>query len=234
MRIRVSCLPGWESCLPKPRPAAETLPDWLKRMPATAPSAVLAGEAVRTVKQCPPFVDAMRAGIVFPLAADLTVKNGEMSWDWDPPATPGARTTRSPVGVHVPEQAVGLPGADPDLFVVKFNNFWTVELPEGWSMLFGHPANRPDLPFRTLTGLVDADRWRDGFVHFPALWTDPGFEGELAAGTPVAQGYPVPRAAPDLETGEMTAEAFARHLAVQDALQEDPGLYRKRYRIGPG
>ncbi len=233
MRIRFTCLPGFEGRIPRPRPADGALPDWLRRMPAGAPSAVLAGAEVRTVKQCPPFVDAMRAGILFPLAADVTVAGGELSWDWDAPVHPAARVTRSPLGLHVPEQATGVPGAEAGRFVLKFTNYWTVALPEGWSMLFGHPANRMDLPFRTLTGLVDADRWRDGFVHFPAIWTDPAFEGRLAAGTPVAQGYPVPREALELDFAEMDEADLARHLEVQDALQEDPGLYRRSYRVGP-
>lgn len=230
MKIRLSCLPGYETLVPKPRLAAGTLPDWVKTMPAKAESAVLAGAEVRTVKQCPPFLDAMQAGILFPLAADLTVENGELSWDWDLPAHPQGRTSRSPIGVHVPEQGRGVPGVEDGQFLVKFNSFWTLELPEGWSMLFSHPANRGELPFRTLTGLVDADQWRDGLVHFPAIWTDPQFSGTLAAGTPVAQGWPVPREALELEFGPMDEAALTRHTQVQDALQDEPGLYRKSYR----
>ncbi|MDD3446341.1 MAG: hypothetical protein PHS60_13075 [Zavarzinia sp.] len=232
MKIRFSCLPGYEDYLPKPRLAAGALPDWLKRMPAEAASAVLAGANVRTVKQCPPFVDAMQGGILFPLAAEVTVRGGDFSWDWNLPRHPESRLTRSPLGLHVPEQAVGAPAVPPGQFVLKFTNFWTIDLPEGWSMLFGHPANRLDLPFRTLSGLVDCDRFRDGFVHFPALWTDPGFEGVLPAGTPVAQGWPVKREALEIEAGAFDDAALARHLAVEEGLQAEPGFYRKRFRAG--
>jgi hypothetical protein len=232
MKIRFSCLPGYEEIVPKPRLAAGALPDWLAKMPATAPSPTLAGAEVRTVKQCPPFLDAMQAGILFPLAADLTFENGEFSWDWNLPSAPAGRATRSPVGVHVPEQIVGFPGCPSGDFAIKFNAFWTIELPDGWSMLFSHPANRADLPFRTLTGRVDADRWRDGLVHFPAIWTNSGFAGTLAAGTPVAQGWPVPRERLELEFGPMDEEALARHLELQENLSREPGLYRKAHRAG--
>lgn len=230
MNIRFSCLPGYEPYLPKPLLSREGLPAWLKAMPAKAGSAVLGGAEVRTVKQCPPFIDAMRFGILFPLAADVALENGEFSWDWNLPAHPVARTTRSPLGFHLPEQAIDMPGVDPQQFAVKFNTFWTVGLPEGWSMLFTHPVNRMDLPFRTLTGLVDCDNWRDGFVHFPAIWVEPGFEGTLVAGTPVAQAWPVRRDPLELTFGEMDDDALARHLVVQDGLQDEPGLYRKSYR----
>lgn len=226
MKIRVSCLPAHEPFLPKPAIASGALPDWLRAMPAHATSDVLDGAEVRTVKQCPPFVDAMRTGILFPLACDLHVADGELSWDW---ALPDAGGTRSPVGLHVPEQTAGLPGARAGDFTVKFTNFWTVSLPPGWSMLFGHPANRGDLPYRTLSGLVDCDAWGDGHVHFPALWTDAGFEGVLPAGTPVAQGFPVRREPLELECG--TIEDATAHDALRAALDANPGLYRKRYRV---
>lgn len=230
MKIRFTCLPGYEDIVPKPTLAGTGLPTWLKSMPARRESEVLAGAPVRTLKQCPPFVDAMRAGILFPLAADLHFAGGELTWDWSLPPQPDGRATRSPIGVHVPEQAVGMPGLPSGQFALKFNNFWTVHLPEGWSMLFTHPANRTDLPFRTLTGQVDVDAFSDGFVHFPAIWVDPEFEGPLAAGTPVAQGWPVPRAALQLEYAGMNGDELARHQTLEDGLQADPGLYRKRYR----
>ncbi|MCG8461128.1 MAG: hypothetical protein MI919_32995, partial [Holophagales bacterium] len=85
------------------------------------------------------------------------------------------------------EQAAGSPLSDADTVIVKFNNFWTIECPSGWSLLVTHPVNREDLPFRTLTGLVDADRYGDAFIHFPARWSDPDFTGLLPRGTPVAQ-----------------------------------------------
>jgi len=225
------CLPGYEAFLPKPVLASTGLPDWIREMPAEAAAVLLSGGPVRTVKQCPPFLDAMRGGILFPLAADLTFRDGEFSWDWDLPRHDQARPTRAPIGVHLPEQATGMPGIyEPDEFIVKFTNFWTIALPKGWSMLFTHPVNRYDLPFCTMSGMVDCDGWTDGSVHFPAIWTDPDFDGVLPAGTPVAQGYPVPREALDLETGEMSAAELDAHLVVQDGLQEEPGLYRKRYR----
>lgn len=199
-------------------------------MPSLTASASLAGADVRTVKHCPPFIDAMQAGILFPLATDVVMEDGELSWDWNLPPHPESRMTRSPVGVHVPEQAAGMPGAGPTTFVVKFTNFWTVTLPEGWSMLFTHPLNRLDLPFRTLSGMVSADQWTAGFVHFPAIWTDHGFEGVIDAGTPVAQAFPVPRESLDIGFGVMNETELGAHLDVQAKLQDIEGVYRKGYR----
>ena len=65
-------------------PALQALPDWLREMPGAAFSD-LHGRDVRTVKQCPPFVDAMRHGFVMRLPCDVTVADGRFSWDWDLP-----------------------------------------------------------------------------------------------------------------------------------------------------
>ena len=156
---------------------------------------------------------------------------GEIAWDWDPPVITDAPITRAPVGVHVPEQATGVPlGLPEGQLVLKFTNYWTLSAPEGWQLLFTHPLNRADLPFLTLTGLVSADRFTDGYVHFPALWTDPAFEGTLPAGTPVAQVIAVPRDLPGLTVETMDEAQVAASRAVQEALQAEPGVYRKRFR----
>lgn len=235
MRLTFRCLPGYEAILPRPVAARTRLPDWLKAMPSVAISETLGGIEVRTLKHCPPLIDALSAGVLMPLAADFTVSGGELSWDWEAPRVAGLRHTRSPVGLHVPEQTSGvpLPVADGQ-FVVKFTNFWAVEAPEGWSVLFVHPLNREDLPFRTLAGLVDCDRFSDGFVHFPALWTNPGFEGVLPAGTPVAQAIPVRREAVEIVAETMDAGRIAAHREIEEGLSADPGLYRRAFRAGQG
>jgi hypothetical protein len=234
MRLTFRCLPGFQDLLPKPVPARKGLPEWLKDMPSTARSETLGGVEVRTLKHCPPLIDALSAGVLMPLAADVTVRDGELSWDWEAPRVPGLRHTRSPIGLHVPEQTTGVPlPIHPGQFVVKFTSFWTLEVPDGWSVLFLHPLNREDLPFRALAGLVDCDRFTDGFVHFPALWTNPGFEGVLKRGTPVAQAIPVPREALEIVTEVMDETRLDAHRAVEDGLAEDPGFYRKTFRVGP-
>jgi hypothetical protein len=76
---------------------------------------------------------------------------------------------------------------EPDRLLIKFHNPWLIEAPEGYSVLFMHPINRFDLPFTTLTGLVDCDRSRDTWIHFPVHWHDVNFNSVLQKGTPIAQ-----------------------------------------------
>jgi hypothetical protein len=218
-----------EGLLPPPTPAVQGLPGWLKTMPASAYSGVVGGED-DTVKRCPPFVDAMTTGFLIPLICDLHVENGEFTWDNDLPAGGAVSLPRSPIGIHDAGQVAGTPLSDPDRFLIKFHNLWTVEAPEGYALLFTHPANRFDLPFTTLTGLVDCDRYRDAWIHFPAHWHDVAFSGVLPKGTPVAQVYPVKRESWAMRTAALTEdEAQAAHDLLGD-IGREKGVYRKRFR----
>lgn len=204
-------------------------------MPANAPSELHDGADVRTLKQCPPLIDALGLGLLMPLVADVMVRDGVLSWDWDVPAMPDQLLVRSPIGFHVPEQTKGAPFELHAQMAVKFMSFWTLEVPKGWSILFTHPLNRLDLPFQTLAGVVDCDRFCDGLVHFPALWTDPAFEGVLPAGTPVAQAIPIPRGPLELSVTAQTTPQSQATAQLQEALQTQPGHYRKAYRASkPG
>src|SRR6185312_13085264 len=219
-------LDGW---LPPPVPAAQALPQWLRTMPAQAPNLVSASED-DTVKRCPPFVDAMTSGWLIPLMCEVTVQGGQFSWDLELPSSRSVAFPRSPLGLHDPGQVAGTPLFDPDRFVIKFHNLWTIEAPDGYSVLFTHPFNRFDLPFTTLTGLVDCDRYHDAWIHFPALWRDSGFEGVRAKGTPIAQCIPVRREDWRTQTAALTAKEAQRTSAVVGAIGREKGVYRRRFR----
>jgi hypothetical protein len=60
MGIVFRCDPAIEPELMRPVAARAALPEWLRAMPRTAFSE-LHGQDLRTVKQCPPFVDAIAA-----------------------------------------------------------------------------------------------------------------------------------------------------------------------------
>lgn len=231
--VRFRCDPALAAHIPRPVLARRALPDWLRDMPAQAFSD-LHGTEIRTVKQCPPFVDAMSYGFMMPLACDVWVEDGSLTWDWDVPTPSMAGHPRAPISFHAPSQALGSPLHAADRAMVKFNSFWTIELDPGWSLFAMHPANRPDLPFRTVTGLVDADLYHDVGIFFPAEWVDAGFRGKLARGTPVAQCFPVPRSPLALSFADMDAAEAARYDATGAEILAGPGVYRKRFRARRG
>ena len=230
MKITFRCDPALIDLLPAPVAAKAALPDWLRQMPPRVASP-LHQRSIRTVKQCPPFVDAMTHGFLILLPCDLAVRDGCFTWDWPLPPLKLADHPRSPLSFHVAEQVAGSPLARGAQAAIKFNGFWTIELEPGWSLMAVHPVNRDDLPFRLVTGLVDADRFVDIGINLPAVWTDPGFAGVLPRGTPIAQCYPVPREPLELACEAMSASHLQRYQDLsRDILAGAPGTYRRRFR----
>ena len=229
MLLTFRCPRELEGLLAPPVPAAQGLPDWFKAMPPQAFNAV-SSRTGDTVKRCPPFIDAMTSGFLIPLICDVRVENGEFTWDNDLPPGGAINFVRSPIGFHDISQVSGTPLFDPDRFLIKFHNLWTIEAPEGYALLFTHPANRFDLPFTTLTGLVDSDRYHDNFIHFPAHWHDANFNGVLPKGTPVAQCMPVKRENWEMRIAAFTDEDTQRTHDLTTAIYRETGIYRRQFR----
>src|SRR5690349_17795167 len=62
---------------PAPYPASRGVPQWMKELPVDRPLQQPAPQGARpvdvpTVKQCPPFLEAMTCGYVIPLAGEVT------------------------------------------------------------------------------------------------------------------------------------------------------------------
>jgi len=227
LNVVFRCAPELAGALPPPIPAVQGLPDWFKAMPQNAFNMIVQRETP-TLKRCPPFIDAMTYGFLFPLVCDLKVDKGEFTWDFDLPA--GVGPWRSPISFHDGSQATGSPFFEEDRFIIKFHNFWAVEVPPGYSLLFTHPANRADLPFTSVTGLVDSDLYRDNYIHFPAHWHDVNFSGVLPKGTPVAQCVPVKRENWGYRVDTQSEEQARRILELSNAIERDLGVYRRQFR----
>lgn len=223
------CSPELQDLIPAPIPAVQGLPDWFKELPQKVFTPTTGGE-MHGVKKCPPFIDAMICGFLIPLAIDLTVRDGEFTWSFDVPKGFVSEHALSPISFHDPKQVAGTPFFDDDRFIIKFNNFWTIQAPPGYSLLFTHPINRGDLPFTTLTGLVDCDAFHDVPIHFPARWHNADFNGVLAKGTPIAQCIPVRRENWVGHVGALTGEAATRMIEMKDTLARETDVYRRQYR----
>jgi hypothetical protein len=229
MTLKFRCPAELEGRLPPPVPATLGLPNWLKTMPQQAYNALNMREQ-DTVKRCPPFVDAMTSGFLLPLICDLTVENGSIRWENEIPPGGALDFPRSPIGFHDSSQVMGSPLFEPDRLLIKFNNLWTIEAPEGYAVLFTHPFNRFDLPFTTLSGLVDCDRYRDSWIHFPAHWHDKNFSGVLPKGTPVAQCMAVKRESWVADTAPLTADETQQVHELTTTINRESGLYRRQFR----
>jgi len=141
-------------------------------------------EANLTVKHCMPFLDSLTTGYYIPLAADILVEKigNDVGVSWKSKDTILKLRTQSGTGnMEIPA------GCTNQHFV--WQNKMSLQCPKGYSLLITHPLNRFDLPFVTLSGLMDA-HYPIGDGNLPVFFKK-DFEGVIPQGTPIAQIIPV-------------------------------------------
>jgi hypothetical protein len=212
-RIEFSLVHGreQESAFPRPYPANRDIPDWFKSMP---PEVEAGGASVRTIKNCPPFLEAMACGYVIPVVADISLsldQAGEFR---------GHSSYASIVQIHRPIQVTGAPFEN--RLIVKILNPWLIRTPPGYSTLFLPLLNRFELPLFPLAGLVETDLfYRE--VNFPALLAmAPGTSVVLPRGTPLVQVIPIKR---DEFQSEFVPPDFEKYNAMDLATRDSPENY---------
>jgi hypothetical protein len=160
------------------------VPDWYKDTPRWVGNKIKGSATNQTFKQCSPFLDSLTIGYQLILPADLFIEkqNGSPYISWKP--------SHSFVKSREPEfnSTFPIPHGYCDMhFVWCLTGSFKVN--KGYSFLFTHPLNRTDLPFYTLSGVVDGNyaMGADGNIPF-FLKND--FEGVIPQGTPIAQIIP--------------------------------------------
>jgi hypothetical protein len=137
------------------------------------------------LKLCAPFLDALTTGYMIVLTGDLVVEK-------DDKGNTTLRWGDTPLLVHRPSTAaITLPipvGHSPNHYAWISNPCITI--PKGYSAIFTHPFNRFDLPFTTLTGIVDDYDMQSGQIPF---FIKENFEGIIPQGTPIVQIIPFKR-----------------------------------------
>jgi hypothetical protein len=158
-----------------PTPASKNLPQWFKKMAGVI-------DGIQTIKKCMPVFDSLTSGYIVVLAADVYFDGNEIQ----------QISTNHMVMAHHQSQIEGMP-VPPEYKSkpYKWINYFTIKTPRGYSTLFTHPINRMDLPFYTLSGVVETDKF--GLtVNFP-FFIKKNFKGIIPAGTPIAQLIPFKR-----------------------------------------
>lgn len=178
---------GLEGVFPSPVAAVKKAPDFYKAIKSQSDNHPASG----TVKRCVPFLDALSAGFIIPLWADLyvTAISGELNLSF-PQNLPMQKSIESHGYVQMP----GHPMADKPYGknFMKFINPWVVETDPGYSCLFTAPLNHLDPRIKILDGVVDTDTYYNN-VNFPFMWTGGDGEFFIPKGTPLVQVIPFKR-----------------------------------------
>lgn len=169
------------------KPSRASLPQWWKDGEVEFSNQ---GKIAPGMKTCIPFMEIMMTGYVLKTPFDIYVtKNDDESINikFNAPDQWKLFIGERPkeLGETIPRPA----GHEPMGFT--WSSQWSWKTPRGYSTIVTHPFNRFDLPFTTLSAIMDSDKFQaQGNIPF---FIKKDFQGIIPAGTPFAQIYPVKR-----------------------------------------
>ena len=167
-------------------PAKNHVPEWYKKILKWKNNKIYSIEDGfhNSVKHCMPFFDSLSIGYLITLPYDLYV-----TVEQDHPVIAWPQKVKNPP--HLRTSIVDYSLVPENHFLLEFT--WDLSVsfnvPKGYSMLITHPLNRNDLPFTTVSGVIDGGHTIYPHGNFP-FYLKKGFEGIIKQGTPVAQIIP--------------------------------------------
>jgi hypothetical protein len=179
-----------EESLSDIKPSKNFVPDWYKNVQGFNTKNMLVkenGTFPKNFKSCMPFFDSFASGYTVELWCDVHFKlndDGSHHASWGS-ARPIPIASRNPLDNPMPVPN----GYEPKHYVWQFP--YNIQTPKDYSILITHPINRFDLPFLSLSGIVDSDSVM-GRGNIPFFIKD-NFEGVIEAGTPILQIIPFKR-----------------------------------------
>lgn len=196
----------------RPHSSTKNVPSWYRKMPGVK-------NGIQTIKKCVPFLDSLSMGYQIPLTADIILDEEKEVFK--------GNSKIDLVTQHYPEQSeeVVLPpefNAQP----YKWNNPWHIKTPKGYSTLFIHPLNRLDLPFYSLSGVVDTDS-HPLIINFP-FFVKNNFDGIIKTGTPMIQAIPFKRDKWSAKFLDEVDSYSGDHMS-HEVMQPPFGWYKKKH-----
>jgi hypothetical protein len=208
-----------EDWMPSVLSAKNVIPKWYKSTQNVELANVKSLPLILNIKACIPFLDALTSGYMLTTPMDLAIRvdGGIPIFTWH-----GGDI--NPVVVRDPVLTGQMPiphGYNTTHFV--WNTATAFKLPKGYSCLVTHPLNRFDLPFITLSGVIDGDAiFHQGNIPF---FVKDGFEGIIKRGTPIMQIIPFKRENWKLEKEEGLIKKG--HQNVLTSFAHTVGWYKK-------
>ena len=167
-----------------PQPSKLFVPDWYKQTPPTLDNSKMN----KTIKKCVPFLDALTSGYIAELWSDVEVTtraDGAKIFQWPNTFVEVIEEREISSSQNLP-----VPAGHSYQRLVWKSPFY-IQTPFGSSALITHPFNRYDLPFTTLSAIVDTDSVMfNGRIPF---FIKNDFEGIIKKGTPIFQILPFKR-----------------------------------------
>ena len=194
-----------------PEPIKKVIPEWYKELDNTAVKKnmfeVDGLKPVRTIKRCVPVQDYLTSGYVIKNICDIKLARGLLNQGTKEVVHTYAHLAKEaelPVlSTHLEKQfPLYLDGIEKTM--LKFNNFFTIKTPPGYSCLFYQPFYLFESRFTILPAIVDTDTFEEP-VSFPFYINNrPESEYEIfiEAGAPLMCVLPFKRDEWNMTIGE--------------------------------
>jgi hypothetical protein len=187
--------PNLKSIVSPPMPSRNAVPDWYKK--------IRPNKELPNVKACAPFLDALTSGYTQVTWADIEI-------------TSENETPEIVISSEIPmikyREVSSVPTTD-EYYQIEFTwlRHWVPLLPDGYSAIVTHPLNRLDLPFTTISGIVDFDTALPIVIGQVPFYLKKNFTGTIPAGTPMFQMFPIRR-----ENWESIVKDFDPEIAAKE------------------
>lgn len=201
-----------EEVCPKPYPSSQALPKWWKNStPYVISEDNPEGKKIfvnnrisnTNFKKCTPMLDALATGYIFPLWADVQVRNEPIGKSLNWRVSKPVFNLHGEVDIEIPEGYSTL--------IFKYVNMWHIQTPPGYSILVTHPLGYNNSAFRAIPAIIDTDKSQHS-ITVP-MWVKEDFEGIVETGTPMFQVTPFKR---DNWESEFDVYEEGRFDAIQD------------------
>lgn len=223
--VEFLCAKEDHGVIPPPVPARKVLPEWFKNLPPKIDNKNKLQNS--TIKRCMPVLDALNAGWIIPLAADVEfITNSDASQ-----VSTKSRFAKTLVESHSAAQIAGHPHLPKPAF--KWLNYWMIKLPPGYSMLFVPPLNRYEDRFQCFSGMVDDTYMGNGameYINFPFFFMRENYTGIVKQGTPLVQAIPIKRGRVDETISIMTEADHELHQLTKRRHSAHESIYRDSLR----
>lgn len=171
--------------IPPPKPAKNYIPEWYKNMPPFAggqtPTIKDHCRADATEKLCMPLMDTFTVGYIQESWCDVHIRIDD---DGNRKVIQ-ANTSEQLITDRIERNYIIPDNSNNEDLHINWVTQWEPKTPKGWSTYYSHPFNQYDVPFRTIDGIIDTDRWWIG-GSIPFVLKK-GFEGVIPKGTPIYQ-----------------------------------------------
>jgi hypothetical protein len=175
-----------------PTLSKNVMPSWYKDAPSQDyknPKFDFNGNIIKnSIKLCMPFMDSITSGYIQKTWTEISIyvnDGGHLSYSYS--SQPEILGVRDNVNIEL----------DDSFYHTEFTwkSHWSFKVPKGYSVLVTHPLNRIDLPFQTLSGIVDSDNFfhNTSFGGSLPFYIKKGFTGIIPVGTPMYQIIPFKR-----------------------------------------